>query len=459
MEKLDSKEVKKRVQAYKDEMLTRLDKLVAINSVMGEAKENAPFGEKPLEALNVALDMLKEDGFETANVDNYAGYAQMGQGDEVIGVIGHLDVVPAKKSDGWDTDPFTMVEKDGTLYGRGVSDDKGAVVASMIAMKVIKDMGIPVNKRVRLIMGTNEENGSKCLEHYVEKEGHVDYGFTPDGDFPAIYGEKGILQGGYVSKKTNIIDIEGGTVANAVPGKVTVKVSAGSYSSEKLDKFFKENKIPYTVENNGDVDTIEVTGVAAHASTPTLGVNAISYLLVGLKNADFSDAFVDFYCTHFGLETNGAMMGADLKDEYGDLTLNCGVISMKDGVIEGTVDIRFPVTLSTKEVLDHMKDHMEDENGKVSFDTQVEPLFFAPDSALVSSLYEAYVDVTGDKENKPMVIGGGTYAKEINNTIAFGCAFPGYDYRIHNTNEWVKIDELLLQAEIYVHGIIKLLSI
>ncbi|WP_022747793.1 Sapep family Mn(2+)-dependent dipeptidase [Lachnobacterium bovis] len=456
---MDNQIIKEKVWSYKDEMLDRLEKLISIQSEMSAPTADAPFGEKPLLALTTALEMLEKDGFETKNVDNYAGYAQMGEGEELIGVVGHLDVVPAKKSDGWDTDPYTLVEKDGVLYGRGVADDKGAVVASMIAMKVIKDLGIDVNKRVRLIMGTNEENGSRCLEHYVEKEGHVDYGFTPDGDFPAIHGEKGIMQGKYVSKTSKIIDICGGTVANAVPGKVSAKVVSGSYSAEKLDAFFKENDIKYTLECKDDCDVIEVMGVAAHASTPDLGVNAISYLVVGLKEAGMQDEFVDFYCTHFGLELNGAMIGADLSDEYGNLTLNCGVISMKDGMVEGTVDIRFPVTLTTDKVLAAMEGHLEDSNGKITFDTLVNPLFFAPDSPLVSSLYEAYVEVTGDTENKPMVIGGGTYAKEINNTIAFGCAFPGYDYRIHNTNEWVKVDELLLQAEIYVHGILKLLAI
>lgn len=455
---MDKKEVKERVEAYRGELLDRLDKLVAINSEMGEAEADAPFGPGPKKALLAALEMLDKDGFTTKNVDNYAGYAEMGSGEQVIGVVGHLDVVPATKEEGWDSDPYTMTEKDGVLYGRGVSDDKGAVVASMIAMKVIKDMGLPLNKRVRLIMGTNEENGSKCIEHYVEKEGNVDYGFTPDGEFPCIYGEKGIMFGKYNSKKTNIIDIKGGTAGNIVCPQVTAKVAAGSYDADKLSAYFEaQEHASVEVTVDGDVATIVVTGVAAHASTPTLGTNAISHLFVGLQAAGYEDAFVDFYCTHFGTETNGAMLNADLKDEYGDLTLNTGVISMTDGVIEGSIDIRFPVTMTADEVKAAMDGRLEDEGAVITMGTMVQdPLFFAPDSPLVTSLYEAYTEVTGDTENKPMVIGGGTYAKEIANTIAFGCAFPGNDYRIHNTNEWVKIDELLMQAEIYVHSIMKL---
>lgn len=135
------------------------------------------------------------------NLDNYIGYGEMGEGDQLIAIVGHLDVVPARREDGWNTDPYTMVEKDGILYGRGVSDDKGGVVASMIAMKVIKDMNIPVNKRIRLIMGCNEETGSACLKYYVDHDEQPDYGFTPDGDFPCINGEKGIMGAHYVSRK------------------------------------------------------------------------------------------------------------------------------------------------------------------------------------------------------------------------------------------------------------------
>lgn len=174
-------DTKARVKQYEELLVKRLGELVSINSVEGTPTNDAPFGEGPKEALQTALKMMEEDGYRTVNLDNYIGYAEMGEGEDVIGIIGHLDVVPAKKEDGWDTDPFTQVEKDGVLYGRGVSDDKGAVVASMIAMNVLRDLNVPLKKRIRLIMGTNEESGSRCLKHYVEKEGHVTLGFTPDG--------------------------------------------------------------------------------------------------------------------------------------------------------------------------------------------------------------------------------------------------------------------------------------
>lgn len=452
-------DVKSVIEGYRDELVSRLGSLVAVNSAMGTPEDGAPFGPGPKKALETALSFLQEDGFKTVNLDNYIGYAEMGEGEKLIGIVGHLDVVPAAKSDGWDTEPFEMTEKDGILYGRGVSDDKGAVVASMIAMKAVRDLGIPMNKRVRLIMGTNEESGSKGLAYYVKKEGSVDYGFTPDGEFPLVYGEKGMVGAVYRSKKTEILDIKGGTVSNVVCKNCMILLKKCTFSKKALEDYFNNNSIAYEMNEEGENVRISVTGVAAHASTPELGRNAISYLMCGLYAAGCQDPFVEFYCDHFGLETDGTSAGVACKDEYGALTLNNGVIGMKDGVIEGTIDIRFPVTFNAKQVVKQWSEHLEDENGLIEIKHTVEPLFFPVDSPLVTTLLDAYREVTGDTESQPLVIGGGTYAKGIDNTIAFGCAFPHEDYRIHNTNEWVRIDELLKQAEIYSTAIIKLLAL
>ncbi len=451
-------DVKSMVESYRGELLSRLGSLVSINSVEGTPLADAPFGAGPRDVLHAALKMLEDDGFKTVNLDNMIGYAEMGEGDQLIGIIGHLDVVPANKEDGWNTDPFVMTEKDGILYGRGVADDKGAVVASMIAMKIIRDMQIPLNKRIRLIMGTNEETGSRGLHHYVEVEGHVDYGFTPDGDFPGIHGEKGMVGAEYISKKTGIRDIEGGTARNVVCRKCTALIDKCSFSKKRLEDYFNNNNLDYEITPEEDGDRITVYGIAAHASMPELGRNAISYLLTGLKESGFQDPFVDFYCSHFGLNTDGTGIGLKCSDEYGALTLNNGVIKMEDGVIKGSIDIRFPVTMTDKQILRMCQDNLEDEGGVIRIIHSHDPLFYPVDSPLVGLLLEAYQEVTGDYETQPMTIGGGTYAKGIDNTIAFGCAFPGNDYHIHDANEWVPVDELLRQAEIYVAAIQKLLN-
>lgn len=452
-------DVKTRVEGYRQELLERLGTLVAINSEEGTPEADAPFGVGPRDVLKAALEMCEKDGFHTVNLDNYAGYAEIGEGKECIGVVGHLDIVPAHQEDGWLTDPFKMTEKDGVLYGRGVSDDKGAVVASMIALKVLKDMQIPLNKRIRLIMGTNEETGSKGLAYYVKKEGSVDWGFTPDGDFPCIHGEKGMVGAEYRSKKTGIRSIQGGTAKNIVCRKCTIEVDKCSFSNKKLSDWFHNNNIDFEIETLDSTIKITVTGVSAHASMPQLGINAISYLLVGLKEAGYQDPFVDFYCSRIGLNTDGLGLGIQVSDEYGPLTLNCGVIGMEEGVVRGSIDIRYPVTMNSRQIVKMMNNYLVDDGGEIEIKHTVEPLFYSPSSPLVTCLTEAYQEVTGDTETQPMVIGGGTYAKGIDHTIAFGCAFPGDDYHIHDANEWVKVDQLMKQVEIYVAGIQKLLSI
>lgn len=452
--------IKTMVTGYRDEIVRRLTELVAVNSVEGTPAENAPFGEGPKEVLEKALAMLEADGFRTKNLDNYCGYAEIGEEDDpLIGIIGHLDVVPVVKDD-WATDPFQVVEKDGVLYGRGVMDDKGPVVASMIAMKVLKDMNIPIRKRIRLIMGCNEETGGRCLRHYVEQEGDVDYGFTPDGEFPLVHGEKGIMIGEFRSKTpTSIIDIEGGTAHNIVCSNCVARIPRKCYSGKKLSDWLNNFGIEFHVEEEDDVNVITVIGKSAHAATPELGINSISVLMAGLREAGMQDPFVDFYCSRFGLATDGSGLNAKLEDEFGVLTLNVGMISMKDGVVSGCIDMRTPVTMSTKSVMKKMSERLEDENGVIEFTLCDEPLFFPVDSQLVSNLYEAYTEVTGDTEGKPLTMGGGTYAKGIRNTVAFGGMFPGRDYHIHDANERIGIDELLSMTEIYVHALLRLLEL
>lgn len=451
--------IKERVKQYEPLLLQRLEKLVAINSEYGTPSQDAPFGQGPKQALLTALEMLEEDGIKTTNLDHYIGYGEIGSGQQVIGVIGHLDIVPAKKEDGWTHDPFKMTNENGVLFGRGVSDDKGAVVASMIALKIIQDMQVPLTKRIRLIMGTNEETGSKCLEYYVKKEGHVDYGFTPDGDFPCVHGEKGMVGANYLSKTTNILAIDGGSARNIVCRQVRIEVLKNTFSKKTLEDYFLDHNIRYELNEKEDRIELVVYGVAAHASLPHLGVNALSYLMVGLKEAGFQDPFVEYYVNHFGLTTNGQLLGIQFADEYGELTLNNGVIHMEDGVIKGSIDIRFPVTMNSSKITKPLLENGEDEGGKIEVLYTTEPLFFPTDSPLVSSLMEAYQEVTGDTQSQPLTIGGGTYAKGIHNTIAFGCAFLGKDYHIHDVDETVDVDELLLQVEIYVNGLLKLLAL
>ena len=450
--------IKEEIHALTDEMLTNLGRLVAIDSQLGTPAEGMPFGEGPAKALKVGLKIAEELGFKTVNLDNYCGYAEMGEGDEIVGIAGHLDIVPAGGD--WTHDPFTLTRDGDYVYGRGTTDDKGPVLEALYAMKLLRDSGVKLNKRVRLIMGCNEETGSKCMEHYNEVAEELSCGFTPDAIYPCIHGEKcGVHMMAY-SKNTKIISMNGGFVVNAVCDSCNTVIPAEAGLKERLETALSETKLQeYKVTEEKGTLNIYAKGVPAHASTPTLGVNAAGVTFECLEKAGFEDDFVTFYNTHLGTSCDGAGIGLKFADAYGDLTFCNGIVKTEDGVISCTIDIRVPVTLKEEELRSMCEGKLEDENGRIEIRSVGESLFFPADSPLVKALYKAYVDVTGDTENKPMVIGGGTYAKSLKNIIAFGPEMPGIDYRIHSADEYILVSGMQESVLIYMEAIKNLLAI
>ena len=422
-----------------ENMLNDLKRLVKYNSVLCD--DEKPFGSQNRKVLEEAILMMNEKGFNTKNVDYYACYGEVGQGDKTIGVVCHLDIVPA--GEGWESNPFEVVQKGDRLYGRGVSDDKGAAVASMYAIKYLLDTNYQFKKKVRLILGCNEETGSKCIKHYVQKEGGVDMGFTPDGEFPGIYAEKGMISGVFKAK-SKIVSIKGGEASNIVCKKVECELPSGSYDATKFKKYLDDNNIKYEINDN----TVTVFGVAAHASAPDSGINAMSYLMEALYNADFNDEYVDLYHKYIGLFVHGEKLGMlPLKDDETDTSVNIGVIKKEGDLILSSVDIRFPITRTVddcKKVLENIE--------PLEIKNMINPLYFKKDSPMIKAMLKAYRDVTGDNSDM-IAIGGGTYAKSINNIIAFGCAFNEEENHIHDANESLGIDDFKKQVEIYIEAI------
>ena len=439
-------------------MLDTLAKLVRHASVRSAPEEGKPFGAGPAAALAEALAIAGEMGFRTCNMENYCGWAEIGQGDEIIGIAAHLDVVPP--GEGWETDPFTMVRKGGRVYGRGVSDDKGGVTASLFAMKRLAESGRPLNKRVRLLMGTAEETGSECMEYYAEHGEPVSCGFTPDGSFPGIHGEKGGTSMTAFSKNTAILSMNGGFVTNAVCSRCVTEVPAAAVDEDALRAALARTELTEsTVTRQDGVLRIDARGVAAHASMPLAGVNAAGCTMRALAEAGMKDDFVDFYNERIGTSCDGSGIGLKMADDWGELTMNNGIVKTGDGVISCTLDLRTPVTVTEEEIRSACAPFLEDGRGRIEINSVGKPLFYPADSPLVQCLYRAYVEVTGDTKNKPLVIGGGTYAKHVPGIIAFGCGFPGVDNHIHDANEFLDISELELQTDIYVKAIENLLDV
>ncbi|MDO5440146.1 MAG: Sapep family Mn(2+)-dependent dipeptidase [Erysipelotrichaceae bacterium] len=438
------------IDKHFDEIVDDLRQLVKFNSEYSE--DEKPFGLENRKVLDKSLSLMEEKGIKTTNLDYYCGYGEVGEGEKVIGIVSHLDIVPA--GEGWDSDPFELTIKADSLFGRGTSDDKGATVAAMWAVKYLLDTGYKFKKRVRLINGCNEETGSACVRHYVEKCGDVDMGFTPDGDFPGIYAEKGMIGGYLVGHNSKIIDIKGGDGSNIVAKKCTATLPAKSFDLDKLDDFFTEKGIKYELKNNVSSVDLTVYGKAAHASTPDFGINAISYLMAGLKYCGFEDSYVDFYMKNFGLTTHGEILGyEELKDSESNTSINMGVIYKEGNDIKCTLDMRFPVKQNSETCLQPLLAIKDEDNEFILRGKGVEPLYFDISSPFIQALDKAYRTVTGDTEHQMEAIGGGTYAKAMKNIIAFGCELPGEQNNIHDANEHVEIESLKTQIMCYIEAI------
>ncbi len=460
--------INNKVDEMKEDIVRTAQKIIRIKSVEDNAEEGMPFGKGVNECLETTLNIADFLGFDTKNIDGYAGHVEIGEGEELLGILCHLDVVP--EGNNWSHPPYGAEIHQGNLYGRGSIDDKGPAVAALYALKVVMDCGIKFNKRVRLILGTNEESGWQGLKYYFKKEETPDLAFSPDADFPVIHGEKGILTFNIQKKlntgnidKIKAIEISGGNAPNMVPEycQAIIKTDYQDFIREKLNDYVENNEsVKLESEIDGENIIIKSYGVSAHGSLPELGYNAISQLMVFLNTFDILKGgiadILDFYDNRIAMEYNGQSMGCKLEDDIsGLLTFNVGKINISKSMAEITVNIRYPVTYDYNEVLSKIKDTLEIYNLQYKELSHMAPLYVEKDDPLVKKLMKVYQEYTGDKSG-PTTIGGGTYARAIDKAVAFGAAFPGREELAHQKDEYISIDDLILVTKIYASAIIEL---
>jgi len=456
-------EIRALIEKYKNEIVEKTQEIIRIRSVEGTPAEGKPFGEGPYKALEYAVNLSKEMGFKVEEFDGYAAHAEIGQGDELVGILVHLDVVP--EGEGWEYDPYGGEVHDGKIYGRGAVDDKGPAIAVMYAMKILQDLGVDFNRRIRIIFGTNEESGWGCMNHYLSKVKPPTMAFTPDADFPVINGEKGIMVFDlkYPLKEdgeVKLIDLKGGSAPNMVPDTASVILELEDIDSlmERAKSYNGEDKIEINVE--GKTIQIRAKGKSAHGSTPERGENAISNLMAFLGEvlkAGSLKEFARLYNESIGFYHNGEGIGCGFEDEIsGKLNFNAGMIKYEDGYITLTINIRYPITSSAQEVYAGMREKLKDTDMVIVEGSDQKPLYVPEDNFLVTKLMDVYRSVTGDYDSKPIVIGGGTYARAMENAVAFGPVFPGQEDVVHQKNEYIAIDHLMMLTEIYTKALYEL---
>ena len=441
------------VASKEREIIGDLAGLVAVRSVKGEPFRAAIFGEEPRKALYKMKDLCDRMGFKTTVYDEVILVADYGS-DPELGILAHLDVVPAQPEN-WASDPFLLTEKDGVLYGRGVIDDKGPAVAALWALNAVKELGIPLQKGVRLIFGTDEENGSADLEVYKKYAQFPPKVFTPDGSFPVINVEKGMLRLKFSGNTgINQMEFRGGNIPNAVADKA--KTIMRRISADKVRATISEDsEAKFTVTERGDNVFISCDGRAAHASTPENGVNAVTALLSLMNKLTNEPALQSLEKLFPFGENDGTALGLKCADASGALTCVLSELAiMPSGECEGTVDIRFPTCTDLESVKSKVGSLLESKKLKYDVILGSEPHTVASDSEFVKQLLDVYEEVEGEK-GRCIAIGGGTYVHGIEGGVAFGAERGDTDYHMHGDNEFITTEELLKDAVLYAHAIIK----
>lgn len=461
------------VDAHREELIEDVKTLVRIKSDKEPALSGKPYGEGPAKVLDAALKMAEGYGFYTTNYDNYIGSVDiLPETDHHLDVLSHLDVVPV--ADGWTvTEPFDPVVRDGKLYGRGTSDDKGPSVAALYALRCVKELGIPLKYNVRLIWGCDEECGSSDLEHYYGELGmpEAEYTFTPDADFPVINIEKGGLAGTIVGEfpaseaLPRVKSMDAGLKINVVPDKCRTviegmrKTVAEIYCAAVTDK----TGVKFTITEEGEhTIAIEALGAGAHAASPENGNNAItaSLELVAsmhlMPSAQFKAiSALSELCPHG--DYLGAGLGVKMSDEIsGDLTLSLNILHVTETGLQAQFDSRCPIC-ANEENMKNVCAAKCAEKGLSLLDTPMKPPHHVPaESPFVQTLLKTYEKYTGVENAKPLAIGGGTYCHEMKNGVAFGCTMPGTDNRMHGNDEFAVVEELVISAKIFADVMIAL---
>ena len=468
---IDYAKIDARVMELKDELIRDIQKWVSIPSVSAGSDGDKPFGPVVARMLDTALETARDYGFETRNIDYYAGDISMGSGEQTLGMLAHLDVVPA--GEGWTHDPFGGEIADGKIFGRGTIDDKGPALCALYAMRAVRDAGVPLKDGVRLILGCDEEVGMSDMRYYASKLKMPDYGFSPDAEFPVINIEKGGVNvelsyrgEGESEAEIPVYQLYAGERPNVVPAHAYAIVGTEKVPCAEIEKRIAAHAAAVnqklSVKDLGDGRAeISAEGVLSHGSLPELGVNAASVLLIALKaigaGAGVQPA-LNMMTECIGMEPDGASLNIKCADEIShNLSCNLGILRWDGENFSATLDIRYPLCTNEVEILGNIACTVSKYGVHVRRIGGHTPHHVPADHKIVRGLMQVYNELTGD-DAKPLAIGGGTYSRMMPNTVAFGVVFPGQEDCCHIADEYIDIDSMMRATRIFAHAIAELAS-
>lgn len=426
-------------------------------SLKEEKKPGAPYGDALKDMLALALRDCEALGLKTQNFDGYAGDAQMGEGsdEDALAILAHVDIVPV--GDGWTREPFGAQIEGGVMYGRGTSDDKGPLAAALYAMYAVKEAGIPLKRKVKLIIGCDEESGMEDIAYYKKVTTIPKTGFSPDATYPVINLEKGMvsfhLTAPLSREGLQIVSLSVGERLNVVPGSASAVVEGGEGLIPKVDEISKRYGWPVKGEMKNGRLLLTATGINGHAAYPGQARNAIGQLLITLRELGAKGALAEL-ADKVGTQYDGENLGIKACDQAsGDLTCNMGILRVKDGEIFATLDIRYPLLISGERLKDVIQAHLTGIKAEQVFFKL--PHYVPESSALVQGLLDAYHQVTG-REKKALSTGGGTYARMLKEGVAFGASFPEDPDVAHQADEHINLENLMKSMKIFAYAIVNL---
>jgi len=460
---------RKAIDDYRGEIIQTIQDFVKIKSVEEDSEEGKPFGKGPYDALIYALNIGRKLEFKVENFDGYAGHAEYGEGNKIVGILAHVDVIP--EGDGWTYPPFGGEIHDGKIYGRGSIDDKGGCIAALYALKAVKDSGLILGKKVRIIFGANEETGMADIPYYLSKNREPDVAFSPDSPFPVVYGEKGILDLIFSKRinknhgKFSIESIQGGDMPKKVPGFCNVIINLSQQDKPDLMsiviRYIEKKGAKVELIEKGDKICIKYTGKPSSAIHPENSDNAISGMMDFLECLSLSDGdlknFIRFYNERIGHTIYGEKMGCAFQDDISTpLTFCPTVINYDKEKVKMHVHIRYPVKTKFEELMAKIKNTLYAYSIETEIERHSKPHYISEHSSLVSTLMNKYREETGDYNVKAITMAGGTYARTLKNAVGFGPLFPNEKQVAHEVDEYLCIDSIIKATKIYARAIYEL---
>lgn len=438
--------IREQVRRLQPALLTEIQQAVAIPSVIDEAVVGAPFGTPIHQALTQMLAVCASFGMHTVNVDGYYGYAEIGEGPEMVGILGHVDVVPVGDESMWTYPPFSATCVDGKLYGRGTQDDKGPTLAALFGLKALLDSGCVFKRKIRFIFGTDEESLWRDMAKYAENgEVRPDFGFTPDASFPLINAEKGLLQVVLSAETPSPIQLVAGNAFNSVPDRATYSGEHQDHLQAELDS----REFAYTSTDT----TTSVLGTSLHSQACDHGQNAISRLAMALTAIGVSSPVLDFASQVIGEDANANAIIANCADEVsGKLTCNLGKIDLNATNQSLSLDIRIPVTYAKADIVQPLQTLATQYGLTYEEYDWLAAIHVPVDHFLVQTLRSVYEAETG-LTSTPLSSGGATYARALDNCVAFGMLFPDSEKTEHQPNEYITLADLEKATQIYAQAL------